>query len=194
MSDLGSGMESGLLDVLRWFGLVAVFLASVLTLALYGFRCVTGISWERIRSKFGLGARTSAGSPPSDPFEGAAPLLCWLLSLESWNRQWQKAWLGALNKAALRNLSSLQLTIDNVGPYSSPLSLSRVTSVIKSAQHLVLGCHVTGEYAQFSITVTQESPVAVAMESFNVHMSPLHVEVQLGKSCVQLSIFHGSKQ
>lgn len=179
MSDLGSGMESGLLDVLRWFGLVAVFLASVLTLALYGFRCVTGISWERIRSKFGLGARTSAGSPPSDPFEGAAPLLCWLLSLESWNRQWQKAWLGALNKAALRNLSSLQLTIDNVGPYSSPLSLSRVTSVIKSAQHLVLGCHVTGEYAQFSITVTQESPVAVAMESFNVHMSPLHVELMI---------------
>lgn len=109
MSDLGSGMESGLLDVLRWFGLVAVFLASVLTLALYGFRCVTGISWERIRSKFGLGARTSAGSPPSDPFEGAAPLLCWLLSLESWNRQWQKAWLGALNKAALRNLVSFCL-------------------------------------------------------------------------------------
>ncbi|XP_051870447.1 C2 domain-containing protein 2 [Pristis pectinata] len=176
MSDVAFGMESGLWDVMRWFGLVALFLASVLTLALYGLHCVVGVSWERIKPKFGFRA---VGSPPSDPSDGAATLLSWLLALESWNCQWQKAWISALNKAAVENRSSFQLTVDNVGPCSSPLALSHVTSVIKSEQQLVFGCHVTGEDAQFSITVTQESPVAMGMESFNVQVSPLHIELEI---------------
>ncbi|XP_062906507.1 C2 domain-containing protein 2 [Mobula hypostoma] len=176
MSDVDFGMESGLLDVLRWFGLVSLFLASVLTLALYGLHCVVGVPWGRIKAKFGFGA---ADSPPSDPSDGAATLLSWLLSLDSWNCQWQRAWIRALNKTATKNTSSFQLTIDNAALSSSPLTLSRVTSVIKSEQHLVFRCLVTGDYAQFSISVTRESPVAMGMESFNVQVSPLHIELQI---------------
>ncbi|XP_072116138.1 C2 domain-containing protein 2 isoform X2 [Mobula birostris] len=176
MSDVDFGMETGLLDVVRWFGLVSLFLASVLTLALYGLHCVVGVPWGRIKAKFGLGA---ADSRPSDSSDGAATLLSWLLSLDSWNCQWQRAWIRALNKTATKSTSSFQLTIDNAALSSSPLTLSRVTSVIKSEQHLVFRCLVTGDYAQFSISVTRESPVAMGMESFNVQVSPLHIELQI---------------
>ncbi|XP_059824721.1 C2 domain-containing protein 2 [Hypanus sabinus] len=176
MSDVDFGMESGLLDVVRWFGLVSLFLASVLTLALYGLHCVVGVPWGRIKAKLGFGA---ADSPPSDPSDGAATLLSWLLSLDSWNCQCQKAWISALNKTAMKNTSSFQLTVDNAALSSSPLTLSRVTNVVKSEQHLVFRCLVTGDYTQFSISVTQESPVAMGMESFNVQVSPLHIELQI---------------
>uniref|UniRef100_UPI00398F3BCB C2 domain-containing protein 2 isoform X2 n=1 Tax=Pristiophorus japonicus TaxID=55135 RepID=UPI00398F3BCB len=86
--------------------------------------------------------------------------------------QWEPSPLGP-------TLSSFQLTIDKVGPHSSPLALSHVTSVIKSEQHLVFGCHVTGEHAQFSISVTQDSPVAMGLESFNVQVSPLHIQLEI---------------
>ncbi|XP_069744935.1 C2 domain-containing protein 2 [Narcine bancroftii] len=177
MSHLDLGMESGLLDVVRWSGLIALFLASVLTLMLYGFHCGLGLSWGRVKARFGLGAQ--AGSPPSDPSEGAATLLSWLLSLESWKCQWQKAWVSALNQAARKNRSSFQLTVDNIRPSSSSLVLSHVTSVIKSEQHLAFGCCVTGEYAQFSIALTQESPVAMGLEFFNVLVSPLRIELEI---------------
>eukprot|EP00062_Callorhinchus_milii_P020716 gi/632976661/ref/XP_007904919.1/ PREDICTED: C2 domain-containing protein 2-like [Callorhinchus milii] len=42
-----------------------------------------------------------------------------------------------------------------------------------------MGCYVTGECAQFSISVTQESPAAMGMESFNVQVSPLHAQLEV---------------
>ncbi|XP_067849436.1 C2 domain-containing protein 2 isoform X2 [Heptranchias perlo] len=179
MPDLGAGMESSPLDVVRWFGLVTLFLASVLTLVLYGLHRVLGASWGKVKVKAKARAGVVAGSPPGDPSEGTGALLSWLLSLESWNGEWQKAWVTALNEAATKNGSSFQLTIDKVGPHSSPLTLSHVTSVIKSEQHLVFGCHVTGAHAQFSITVTQDSPVAMELESFNIQVSPLHIQLEI---------------
>ncbi|XP_078089145.1 C2 domain-containing protein 2 [Mustelus asterias] len=169
-------MESGFFDVLVWVGLLALFLVSVLTLALYGLQWLLGPSRAEVK------AGAAAGPPPSDPSEGAAAataLLSWLLSLESWNREWQKAWVTALNVEAAKNRSSLQLSIDKVGPHSSPLDLSHITSVIQSDRHLVFGCHVTGKYAQFTISVIRDSPVAMALESFHIQVSPLHFQLEI---------------
>ncbi|XP_067897339.1 C2 domain-containing protein 2 isoform X2 [Heterodontus francisci] len=174
MSELIVGMEPSFLDVLRWVGLLALFLASVLTLVLYGLQRVSGASWRKVKA----GARAAVGSS-SNPSEGASVLLSWLLSLESWNREWQKAWVMALNEIASKNGSSLQLTVDKVGPHASPLALSHVTSIIQSKQHLVFGCHVTGEHTQFSITVTQDSPVAMGLKSYYIQVSPLHIQLEI---------------
>ncbi|XP_041067234.1 C2 domain-containing protein 2 isoform X1 [Carcharodon carcharias] len=176
-------MEPSFLDVLMWVGLVALFLASILTLAAYGLQWLLGRSWGKVKA--GSKAGTAVGSP-GDPSEGAAAaaLLSWLLSLESWNREWQKAWVTALNEEAAKSGSSLQLRVDKVGQHSSPLALSHVTSVIQSDQHLVstlqvFGCHVTGEYIQFSISVIQDSPVAMGLESFHIQVSPLHIQLEI---------------
>ncbi|XP_048396241.2 C2 domain-containing protein 2 [Stegostoma tigrinum] len=177
MSDLAVGMEPGFLDGLKWVGLFVLFVASVLTLVMYGLQWVSGPSWGKGKTVPKTGA--TAGAPLSDLCLGAAGLLSWVLSLESWNREWKKAWLTALNEAVAKHGSSLQLSVDNVGPHSSPLVLSQITSVIKSDRHLVFGCQVTGEYAQFSVTVTQDSPVAMRLESFHIQVSPLHIQLEI---------------
>ncbi|XP_038657370.1 C2 domain-containing protein 2 isoform X2 [Scyliorhinus canicula] len=136
MSDSAVGTEPSLFDVLMWVGLLAIFLVSVLTLALYGLQRLLRPPWGKVKA--GSQARApAAGSPPSDPSEGAAALLSWLLSLESWNREWQKAWVTALNAEAAKNGSSLQLSVDKVGPHSSPFDLSHITTVIQSDRHLL---------------------------------------------------------
>ncbi|XP_038657369.1 C2 domain-containing protein 2 isoform X1 [Scyliorhinus canicula] len=178
MSDSAVGTEPSLFDVLMWVGLLAIFLVSVLTLALYGLQRLLRPPWGKVKA--GSQARApAAGSPPSDPSEGAAALLSWLLSLESWNREWQKAWVTALNAEAAKNGSSLQLSVDKVGPHSSPFDLSHITTVIQSDRHLVFRCHVTGEYAQFSISAIQDSPVAMGLESFHIQVSPLHIQLEI---------------
>ncbi|XP_043557320.1 C2 domain-containing protein 2 [Chiloscyllium plagiosum] len=177
MSDLTVGMEPSFLDVLKWVGLLVLFLASIFTLVMYGLQWVSQPSQGKGKTVPKAGAM--AGSHLSDPCEGAATLLSWVLSLESWNREWQKAWVTALNEAVAKHGSSLQLSVDKVGPHSSALVLSQVTTVIKSDRHLVFGCHVTGEYAQFSVTVTQDSPVAMGLESFHIQVSPLHLQLEI---------------
>ncbi|XP_072369275.1 C2 domain-containing protein 2-like isoform X2 [Scyliorhinus torazame] len=141
MSDSAVGSEPRLLDGLMWAGLLALFLVSVLTLALYGLQRLLGGPWGKVpagpQARAAAAAAAAAGSPPGGPSRGAAALLSWLLSLESWNREWQEAWVTALNAEAAKNGSSLQLHVDKVGPHSSPFDLSHITSVIQSDRHLL---------------------------------------------------------
>lgn len=83
------------LDELRRFSLLSLFTAALAVLAVYLVRYGLSVLGQ------------GGGKPPPRPSrlallqedEGGS-LFTWLLSLSSWRREWQKAWVAALNKEA----------------------------------------------------------------------------------------------
>lgn len=79
----------------QWLCLVTLFLASLVTLALYFAQYFQlGLAGRR------LGAVEDDGAARE---QEAAALLTWALSLGSWRRQWREAWCKALNDEASRS-------------------------------------------------------------------------------------------
>lgn len=94
---------AGGLAELRWWALVALFVAALATLAVY-------------LVQYALLALRRARPPPrplppapqrDDLLEEGDTVLAWALSLGSWRRQWRRAWVAALNaEAATRTVSA----------------------------------------------------------------------------------------
>lgn len=83
----------------QWLCMVTLFLASLVTLAVYFAQYF----------QLGLACRRQ-GAAEEEEEEEAAALLTWALSLGSWRRQWREAWCKALNDEASRNRVSLTFT------------------------------------------------------------------------------------
>uniref|UniRef100_A0A8C3T9N1 C2 calcium dependent domain containing 2 n=1 Tax=Chelydra serpentina TaxID=8475 RepID=A0A8C3T9N1_CHESE len=77
-------------DEIQWFTLVTLFMAALVTLAIYLVQYAL------------VALRNSRRKPPSSDelLQGNDTLLAWVLSLNSWRTQWQKAWITALNAEA----------------------------------------------------------------------------------------------
>lgn len=83
------------LGEVQWLSLLSLFVAALAVVAVY-------------LVQYGLSSlgRRGGKPPPAAPSEllrgDEDALLAWLLSLNSWRRQWQKAWITALNWEAER--------------------------------------------------------------------------------------------
>lgn len=97
---------AGGLAELRWYALVALFVAALATLAVYLVQYAL-LALRRRRGK----RRRSPQQPPAAPrdelLEEGGSALAWALSLGSWRRQWRRAWVAALRgEAAARAVSA----------------------------------------------------------------------------------------
>uniref|UniRef100_A0A674K831 C2 domain-containing protein n=1 Tax=Terrapene triunguis TaxID=2587831 RepID=A0A674K831_9SAUR len=155
---------------IQWFTLVTLFVAALVTLAIYLVQYAL------------VALRNSRRKPPSSDelLQGNDTLLAWVLSLNSWRTQWQKAWITALNAEAKVRGDSLLLTFEeDTTPQPLELAVRRVVSVVKSAQEKVVSCNVVGDSIQFIVHVSHTSPTTTECQSYSVKLSPLHLQLEL---------------
>ncbi|XP_038023612.2 phospholipid transfer protein C2CD2L isoform X1 [Anas platyrhynchos] len=155
-----------------WSALVLLFAASLLTVAAwllqYWRAAALRVLWRRRR-------------PPvvAEEEAGARALLAALLALRSLREQWQRAWVRALNSQARRHGSSVQITFEE-GPQLPPAAnISCVTCKGQSDCSMVLYCHLSAEAVKFPVSVTQQSPAAVSVDTYHVTLSLLQAKVEI---------------
>uniref|UniRef100_A0A8C8SRB1 C2 calcium dependent domain containing 2 n=1 Tax=Pelusios castaneus TaxID=367368 RepID=A0A8C8SRB1_9SAUR len=156
---------------IQWFTLVALFVAALLTLAVYLVQYAL-VALRNSRRK---------QPPPSDELQQENDtLLAWVLALNSWRTQWQKAWITALNAEAKVRGDSLLLTFEeDTTPHPLELAVRRVVNVVKSAQEKVVSCNVVGDSIQFIVHVSYTSPTTTECQTYSVKLSPLHLQLEL---------------
>ncbi|XP_072740911.1 phospholipid transfer protein C2CD2L isoform X5 [Ciconia boyciana] len=150
-----------------WAALVLLFAASLLTVAAWLLQY-----WRAAALRRRGAAEEEAGA-------GARALLAALLALRSLREQWQRAWVRALNSQARRHGSSVQITFEE-GPQLPPAAhISRVTCKGQSDHSMVLSCHLSAEAVKFPVSVTQQSPVAVSVDTYHVTLAVLQAQVEI---------------
>uniref|UniRef100_A0A8C8A386 C2cd2 like n=1 Tax=Oryzias sinensis TaxID=183150 RepID=A0A8C8A386_9TELE len=184
------------LHELSWLCLVTLFLASVLIVLGWLFQHSLSV-WKlwRSRQRAGLGRgekprhqlfqihaggvwsfllRLRSGRDGGPAGEaGVKGLLSSLFSFKSFREHWQRTWIKALNEQACRHGSSLQITFDSSLQLSVAAAIQTVTCTDQSATRMVLHCNCWVDTLMFPVTVTQQSPATVSMETYQVTTAPM---------------------
>ncbi|KAI5766496.1 C2CD2L [Gulo gulo luscus] len=184
-----------------WAALLILFAASLLTVFGWLLQYARGLWLARARGGRGPGpalAAEPAGSlrelgvwrsllrlrptragAPEEP--GVRGLLASLFAFKSFRENWQRAWVRALNEQACRDGSSIQIAFEEVPQVPPRASISHVTCVDQSDRTMVLHCQLSAEEVMFPVSVTQQSPAAVSMETYHVTLTlpPTQLEVSL---------------
>ncbi|KAM9519712.1 phospholipid transfer protein C2CD2L [Guaruba guarouba] len=151
-----------------WAALVLLFAASLLTVAAWLLQYWRSAALRAPRRR---GAVTEEA--------GARALLAALLALRSLREQWQRAWVRALNSQARRHGSSVQITFEEGSQLPPAANISHVTCKGQSDRSMVLCCHLSAEAVKFPVSVTQQSPVAVSVDTYHVTLAVLHAQVEI---------------
>ncbi|KAJ8347775.1 hypothetical protein SKAU_G00263640 [Synaphobranchus kaupii] len=112
-----------------------------------------------------------------DTEAGVKGLLSSLFSFRSFRDNWLRAWVRALNEQAFRDGSSIQITFDNSLQLPSTASIRHVTCTDQSAHNMVLQCSCEVDTVTFPVSVTQQSPAAVSMDTYQVTIEPVQVQL-----------------
>uniref|UniRef100_A0A8C3Y921 C2CD2 like n=1 Tax=Catharus ustulatus TaxID=91951 RepID=A0A8C3Y921_CATUS len=153
---------------LGWAALVLLFAASLLTVAAWLLQYWRSTALRALRRR---GAAVEEA--------GARALLAALLALRSLREQWQRAWVRALNSQARRHGSSVQITFEQGPQLPQAANINCVTCKGQSDHSMVLCCHLSAEAVKFPVSVTQQSPVAVSVDTYHVTLAVLQVEILL---------------
>ncbi|XP_022415937.1 phospholipid transfer protein C2CD2L isoform X1 [Delphinapterus leucas] len=184
-----------------WAALLVLFAASLLTVLGWLLQYARGLWLARARGGRGpgpalaaepagslreLGAwrsllrlRATRAGAPEEP--GVRGLLASLFAFKSFRENWQRAWVRALNEQACRDGSSIQIAFEEVPQLPPKASISHVTCTDQSERTMVLHCQLSAEEVMFPVSVTQQSPAAVSMETYHVTLTlpPTQLEVNL---------------
>ncbi|XP_072470857.1 C2 domain-containing protein 2 isoform X3 [Notamacropus eugenii] len=160
------------MDEIQWLIMVTLFIAALVTVSMYLVQyalVIVGFS----------PCRMSADSFQPVHKEDLGFLLKWVLSLNSWRSQWQVAWVTALNEEAKHKGGPLFLTFEE-DQVQKPLELAvqPVVNVVKSVQKVV-SYNVGGDSIQFIVHVLSASSDASKCQSYDVHLSPFHLQLEL---------------
>ncbi|NXL35898.1 C2C2L protein, partial [Glaucidium brasilianum] len=152
-----------------WAALVLLFAASLLTVA----------AWLLQYWRSGALRVPRRRVAAAEEEAGARALLAALLALRALREQWQRAWVRALNSQARRHGSSVQITFEE-GPQLPPATnISCVTCKGQSDHSMVLNCHLSAEAVKFPVSVTQQSPAAVSVDTYHVTLAVLQAQVEI---------------
>ncbi|KAM9767545.1 phospholipid transfer protein C2CD2L isoform 5-T5 [Dama dama] len=184
-----------------WAALLILFAASLLTVLGWLLQYARGLWLARARGGRGqrpafaaepagslrelgvwrslLRLRATRAGAPEEP--GVRGLLASLFAFKSFRENWQRAWVRALNEQACRDGSSIQIAFEEVPQLPPKASISHVTCVDQSERTMVLHCQLSAEEVMFPVSVTQQSPAAVSMETYHVTLTlpPTQLEVNL---------------
>ncbi|NXL13864.1 C2C2L protein, partial [Setophaga kirtlandii] len=153
---------------LGWAALVLLFAASLLTVAAWLLQYWRSTALRALRRGGAAGEEA-----------GARALLAALLALRSLREQWQRAWVRALNSQARRHGSSVQITFEEGPQLPQAANISCVTCKGQSDHSMVLWCHLSAEAVKFPVSVTQQSPVAVSVDTYHVTLAVLQAQVEI---------------
>ncbi|XP_054518749.1 phospholipid transfer protein C2CD2L isoform X5 [Pan troglodytes] len=188
-----------------WAALLILFAASLLTVFAWLLQYARGLWLARARGDRGPGPAL-AGEPAGSLRElgvwrsllrlratragaaeepGVRGLLASLFAFKSFRENWQRAWVRALNEQACRDGSSIQIAFEEVPQLPPRASISHVTCVDQSEHTMVLRCQLSAEEVRFPVSVTQQSPAAVSMETYHVTLTL--PPTQRGEEQVELS-------
>ncbi|XP_072139984.1 phospholipid transfer protein C2CD2L isoform X1 [Mobula birostris] len=173
-----------------WLILLLLFAASIVTvltwLVQYSFGILrrSGLAALRHRPPAALGLWSSllqlgCSREDSGSTSGLRHLLRSLSSFKSFRDNWQKAWIRALNDQACRIGSSVQISFEEGSQLPSTAGISHVTCTEQSEQSMVLCCNIAVDAIQFPVSVTQQSPAAVSMDSYQVTLAPLQAQMEI---------------
>ncbi|KAE8592348.1 hypothetical protein XENTR_v10018736 [Xenopus tropicalis] len=118
---------------------------------------------------------------PAPAYPGALGLLTALFAFPSVRESWSRAWAKALNSEAARNQSSLQVLFEESTYLQPNTHISHVSCTEHSDSSMVFLCTFSADPIRFPVSVTQESPAAVSMNTYQVLLT-LHqaqIEVRL---------------
>ncbi|XP_051970266.1 phospholipid transfer protein C2CD2L isoform X2 [Xyrauchen texanus] len=135
---------------------------------------LTGGVWGSL-----LRLRLGQDGAGSDTEAGVKGLLSSLFAFKSFREHWQRAWVRALNEQACRQGSSIQITFDDSLQLPNSASIDHVTRTDQSACSMVLQCNCSVDTITFPVTVTQQSPAAVSMNTYQITMQPMLVQLQV---------------
>ncbi|XP_072449415.1 phospholipid transfer protein C2CD2L isoform X2 [Chiloscyllium punctatum] len=185
---LGSSSGPALLQHAGWLALLLLFAASIVTvltwLVQYSFGIWRRGAGDRQRPPASLGIWSSLlklGCSREDSVSGSGlrRLVTSLFSFKSFRDNWQRTWIKALNDQACRIGSSVQISFEEGPQLPSTASISHVTCTDQSEQSMVLCCQLMVDAIQFPVSVTQQSPAAVSMESYQVTLAPLKAQMEI---------------
>ncbi|KAM9729517.1 phospholipid transfer protein C2CD2L isoform 1-T1 [Menidia menidia] len=108
---------------------------------------------------------------------GVKGLLSSLLSFKSFREHWQRTWVKALNEQACRHGSSLQITFDSGLQLTASSAIDSVSCTDPSTSQMVLHCKCRVDTLTFPVTVTQQSPAAVSMDTYQITTAPMVAKV-----------------
>ncbi|XP_037323217.2 phospholipid transfer protein C2CD2L isoform X1 [Pungitius pungitius] len=111
------------------------------------------------------------------PEAGVKGLLTSLFSFKSFREHWQRTWVKALNEQACRHGSSIQITFDSSLQLTAASAIDSVTCTDQSANRMVLHCNCRVDTVTFPVTVTQQSPAAISMETYQITITPMVAKV-----------------
>ncbi|XP_004856830.1 phospholipid transfer protein C2CD2L isoform X3 [Heterocephalus glaber] len=184
-----------------WAALLILFAASLLTVLGWLLQYARGLWLARARGGRGPGPalaaepggslrelgvwrsllrlRATRAGAPEEP--GVRGLLASLFAFKSFRENWQRAWVRALNEQACRDGSSIQIAFEEVPQLPPTASIGHVTCIDQSEHTMVLHCQLSAEEVRFPVSVTQQSPAAVSMETYHVTLTlpPTQLEVNL---------------
>ncbi|XP_067827044.1 phospholipid transfer protein C2CD2L isoform X2 [Heptranchias perlo] len=170
-----------------WVTLLLLFIASIVTVLTWLVQYSFGIlrrSADQDRPPASLGLWSSllqlgCSREDSASAPGLKRLVTSLFSFKSFRDNWQKAWIKALNDQACRNGSSVQITFEEGPQLPSTACISHVACTDQSEQSMVLCCQLAVDAIQFPVSVTQQSPAAVSMDSYQVILAPLQAQMEI---------------
>uniref|UniRef100_M4AHF1 C2 calcium dependent domain containing 2 n=1 Tax=Xiphophorus maculatus TaxID=8083 RepID=M4AHF1_XIPMA len=176
MSHSESSSSSFGLEDPQWLCMVTLFVASLVTLALYFIQYFhPGLIGSR--------QRAAAEDNAAAEEEEAAALLGWALSKQSWKSQWRGAWCRALNEEATKRGGDLLLTFEEDGVEAPELTVSAVSGFQKSATNKAASCSVVGEKLQFSLSAASSAGVDPC--KYTACIAPVELQLQLSMQEVQ---------
>ncbi|KAL4647519.1 C2 domain-containing protein 2-like [Arapaima gigas] len=110
---------------------------------------------------------------------GLKDLVSSLLSFGSFKESCRQAWVRALNEQACRHGSSIQINFEECLQFPATASIDCVTYADQSPHSMVLQCICTADTVTFPITVTQQSPAAVSVNTYQVTIAPLQAQIKV---------------
>ncbi|XP_035034981.1 phospholipid transfer protein C2CD2L [Hippoglossus stenolepis] len=108
---------------------------------------------------------------------GVKGLFTSLFSFKSFREHWQRTWVKALNEQACRHGSSIQITFDSTPQLTAASAIDSVTCTDQSTYRMVLHCNCWVDTVTFPVTVTQQSPAAVSMDTYQITIAPMMTKV-----------------
>ncbi|XP_029111544.1 phospholipid transfer protein C2CD2L-like isoform X2 [Scleropages formosus] len=110
---------------------------------------------------------------------GLKDLLSSLLSFGSFRESCRQAWIRALNEQACRHGSSIQINFEECLQFPASASIDCITYAHQSPHSMELHCICTADRVTFPVTVTQQSPAAVSVNTYQVTIAPLQAKMKV---------------
>ncbi|XP_029429091.1 phospholipid transfer protein C2CD2L [Rhinatrema bivittatum] len=180
---------------LGWLALLLLFAASLITLLAWLLQYSRGL-WGRReqgpkpgepagqlreawiwRSLLRLDAERRGGGSATKA--GARGLLASLFAFKSFRENWQRSWLKALNEGACRNRSSVQITFEENPQLLPAAQIDHVICADQSESSMVLHCQLSLDAMKFPVSVTQQSPAAVSMDTYQVTLVVQQAQLEI---------------